>query len=93
MVSLKMILVNSLKMRHFPKCNVSIGKYTTSVPYIISVECTDRVTIGKYCSIAHGVVLVAHPGHIPPRGYEDYRVATYQVSRVGSHGYLPHSYN
>jgi acetyltransferase-like isoleucine patch superfamily enzyme len=79
-------------MQHSPKCHVEIGKYTTSVPYIISAEKTDSVTIGKYCSIAHGVILITHPGHISPKGKEDYRVATYPMALVRNHGFLPRYY-
>jgi acetyltransferase-like isoleucine patch superfamily enzyme len=85
-------------MRKFPRCEVKIGKYTTSVPYIVHSEHTDRVIIGKYCSIAHGVILIAHPGHIPPKDREDYRVATYPMALVRKHGwssryYLPENRN
>ena len=76
MVSLRIVLYNLLQLRKIPRCSVEMGKGTTSVPYIISSETSDRVKIGNYCSIARGVVLVAHPGHIPPKGLEEYRVAT-----------------
>ena len=89
MVSFKTILFNLLQMRRPPRCRVEIGKHTPSVPYIISAENTDWVKIGKYCSIAHGVILVTHPGHIPPKGMEDYRVASYPMARVRNHGFLP----
>lgn len=98
MVSLRFVLYNLLKIRKIPNCNVEIGKGTTSVPYIISSETSDVVVIGKYCSIGHGVILVTHPGHLPPKGKEDYRVATYPMARVRSHGfsqsyYLPEKRN
>lgn len=89
MVSLRVVLVNMLKMRKIPHCNVEIGRGTTSVPYIITAERTDRVKIGNYCSIGHGVILITHPGHLPPEGFEQYRVATYPVHRVRKHGFLP----
>jgi virginiamycin A acetyltransferase len=88
MVSLRVILYNLLQLRHPPKCGVEIGKYTTTVPHIISAERTDKAVIGKYCSIAHGVILITHPGHLPPKGLEDYRVASYPMSRVKRHGFL-----
>jgi virginiamycin A acetyltransferase len=88
MVSLKIILYNLLRFQRFPTCNVKIGKYTTSVPYIISADRDDRVVIGKYCSIAHGVILIANQGcHVPPEGFEDYRVATYAVFDIKKHGF------
>ena len=98
MLSLRMVLFNLLRVQHPPKCSVQIGKYTTSVPYIISAERTDRVVIGKYCSIGHGVILITHQGHIPASEYREYRVATYPVARVGEHGwrssyYLPYKQN
>ena len=74
-------------MRHFPLCSVYIGKYTTSIPYIISSEKTDSVIIGKFCSIGHGTILIPHPAHIPPREYSDYRVATYAIFQVKKHGF------
>jgi len=98
MVSLRFILYNMLKMRKFPKCIVKIGKGTTSVPYILSSETSDMVVIGRYCSIGHGVILVTHPGHLPPKGKEEYRVATYPMARIRRHGfsqryYLPEKRN
>lgn len=88
-MSLRLIIYNMLQMRKFPRCIVEIGKYTTSVPYIISAESTDRVLIGNFCSIAHGVILITHPGHLPPKDKEDYRVSTYAMANVGKHGFLP----
>ena len=98
MVSLRMLLFNLLKVRHSPKCSVEIGKYTDSVPYIVSAEPTDRVVIGKYCSIGHGVILITHQGHMPAPEFRDYRVANYPMSQVGNHGwrasyYLPDKKN
>jgi len=92
MVSLRFVLYNLLKMRKNPKCAVEIGKGTTSVPYIITSGPGDMVVIGKYCSIGHGVILVTHPGHLPPKGKENYRVATYPMARVRSHGFLQRYY-
>lgn len=89
MVSLRLLLYNMLKMRKSPKCSVDIGKYTRGVPYIINAEVTDRVTIGKFCSIAHGTILITHPGHLPPKDREDYRVATFPMARVRRHGFPP----
>jgi virginiamycin A acetyltransferase len=77
-------------MQHFPKCSVEIGRQSPDIPYIVSAETTDKVVIGKFCSIAHSVVLVVHPGHIPPKGYEEYRVATYAMARLCS--FLPSYY-
>jgi len=98
MVSFRVILYNLLRMRKIPHCNVEMGRGTTSVPYIITSEESDRVKIGNYCSIGHGVILVVHPGHIPPKGFEEYRVATYPVARIRRHGfsrkyYLPEPRN
>jgi acetyltransferase-like isoleucine patch superfamily enzyme len=92
MVSLKVVLLNMLRMQHTAKCSVTMGKNSTSVPYIISSETTDRVVIGSYCSIGHGVIFVVHPGHTPPKDYEGYRVATYPLARLGKHGFRPSYY-
>jgi len=89
MVSLRFVLYNLLQLRKIPRCRVEIGKFTTSVAYIISSETSDTVKIGNYCSIAHGVILIVHPGHLPPKGLEEYRVATYAVANVLRHGFLP----
>jgi virginiamycin A acetyltransferase len=89
MVSLRLIIYNLLQLRRFPKCNVSIGKYVGYIPYIISPDPTDRVIIGKYCSIARGVIIIPHHGHLPPKEFRDYRVATYPVARVRKHGFYP----
>jgi virginiamycin A acetyltransferase len=75
-------------MRRFPKCIVEIGKGTKDIPYIAYAESSDRVTIGKYCSFARGVILIAHPGHYPPKGMEEYRISTYPLSHVRRHGFL-----
>jgi len=64
-----------------------MGKYSTSIPYIISSELTDRVVIGNFCSIGHGTILITHPGHLPPKEFPDYRVATYTVALVKKHGF------
>ncbi len=88
MVSLKAVLYNMLQMRKIPECSVEIGKGTTSIPYIISAEISDRVKIGKYCSISRGVILITHPGHTPPKGMEEFRVATYAVANILRHGFL-----
>ena len=89
MVSLRLVLYNLLKMRKVPTCRVEMGKGTTSVPYIISANTSDKVKIGNYCSLAHGVILITHPGHMPPKGLEDYRVATYPIARIRKHGFSP----
>lgn len=89
MVSLRIILYNMLQMRKIPRCTVEIGRGTMSVPYIVSAESSDRVKIGNYCSIGRGVILVTHPGHIPPKGLEQYRIATYPVAIIRKHGFLP----
>jgi acetyltransferase-like isoleucine patch superfamily enzyme len=88
MVSLRVVLFNLMRMQKVPKCHVEIGKGTTSIPYIITAEASDVVRIGKYCSIGHGVILISHPGHLPPKGLEDFRVASYPVSRIRNHGFL-----
>jgi virginiamycin A acetyltransferase len=84
MVSLKLIIYNLLKLQKPPKCYVSIGKYTLGIPYIISAERTDRVIIGKYCSIAHGAIIIANQGHNLTTGYQDYRVATCAMTRAAN---------
>ncbi|MEM2146820.1 MAG: CatB-related O-acetyltransferase [Candidatus Jordarchaeaceae archaeon] len=88
MVSFKVILYNLLKARKPHRCSVSIGRHS-GIPYIISAERTDRVVIGNFCSIAHGVILITHQGHIPPPEKRDYRVATYAMALVGRHGFKP----
>ena len=67
MVSLRMVLVNMLRMQRTAKCIVQLGKGSDSIPYIISAETTDRVVVGKYCSIGHGTIFIVHPGHYPPK--------------------------
>ncbi len=92
LVSLKLILVNLIQMRRFPRCVVEIGNGTKNIPYIAYAEATDKVIIGKYCSFARGVILVVHPGHYPPKDKEDYRVSTYPLACVGGHGFLKKYY-
>jgi virginiamycin A acetyltransferase len=98
MVSLRLVVYNLLQVRKSPKCSVSIGKHTPNTAYIISAERTDRVVIGKYCSIGHGVIIIANNGHNLTTGYRDYRVANYPVAVVGKFGFkssywLPESKN
>lgn len=81
------MLYNLIRLRKVPNCKLSIGRGTSSVPYVITSETSDVVIIGNYCSIGHGVILVTHPGHIPPKGFEDYRVATYPMARIRKHGF------
>jgi virginiamycin A acetyltransferase len=92
MVSLRLVLYNLLKIRRNAGCPVQIGKGLIGEPYIIAGDKTGYVKIGNYCSIAHGVILIAHFGHLPPKGLEEYRVATYPVRRVLRHRYLPSYY-
>jgi virginiamycin A acetyltransferase len=87
MVSFKMILYNVLQIRHSPNCSVSIGKHTRGIPYIASILPADRVVIGDYCSIARDVIFVVNEGHLPPRGYRDYKVSTFPVAFVKKHGW------
>ena len=88
MVSLKTVVFNLLRTRKSAKCSVSIGKYTPHTAYIISAEKTDRVSIGKFCSIGLRVI-IANNGHNLTTGYEDYRVATYAVAILGKEGFKP----
>jgi virginiamycin A acetyltransferase len=81
--------MNLLRMQNPPKCSVQVGAHTSGVPYIIAAARTDRVVIGKYGSIAHGVVLIPNNGHIPPLEYRRYRVSTYPMARLGKKGWLP----
>ena len=88
LVSLRIILFNLLRLQHLPKCQLEIGKYTKSIPYIISSGGPfDFVVIGSFCSIGHGTILVTHPGHVPPKDYPDYGVTTYPVFNVKKHGF------
>ncbi len=87
MVSLRLVVFNLLRFRKSPKCSVSIGKYTPQTAYIVSAEGTDRVVIGKYCSIGHGVVIIANQGHNLTTGYQDYRVANYPIAFLGKQGF------
>lgn len=89
MVSLKTVVFNLMRTRKSAKCSVSIGKYTPHTAYIISAEKTDRVAIGKFCSIGFGAVIIANNGHNLTTGYEDYRVATYAVAILGKSGFKP----
>jgi virginiamycin A acetyltransferase len=87
MVNLRFVIINLLRLRFPPKCYVQIGKYTQGVPHIISAERSDKIIIGKYCSIGPNVILVPHPGHIPDKKYRDYRVSTYTLTRIGKRGW------
>ena len=88
MVSLKTIIFNLLRMQRPPRCYVQIGEHTPAIPYIISMAHTDRVIIGKFCAISHGVILIPNNGHIPPLEYREYRVSNYPVASLSRHGWL-----
>lgn len=90
MVSLSLILYNMFQLRRFPTCVVKKGKHSDAIPYIAHAERSDKVIIGNFCSFARGVILIAHPGHYPPKEYQDYRVSTYAISRLNKEGFLPH---
>ncbi len=89
MVSFRMVLFNLLKVRHSPRCSISIGRHTDSIPYIVPMTHLDRVVIGNFCSLAHGIILIVHPGHIPPKDYSEFRVSTYPVAMLSKEGWLP----
>ncbi len=82
MASLRYLVFNLLRFRKSAKCSIQIGKYTPHTVYIISAETTDRVVIGKFCSIGFGAVIIANQGHNLTTGYTDYRVATYAVATL-----------
>ena len=76
-------------MQNPPRCFVQMGEYSDAVPYIIPMDPTDRVIIGKFCSIAHGTILIPNNGHTPPMEYREYRVANYAVAHLSKRGWLP----
>jgi virginiamycin A acetyltransferase len=84
MVSLRLLLVNFLKMRRSPRCSVMIGRHSPSIPYIITAERGDRVVIGNFCSIGYGTIIITHKGHLAPAGLENYRVSTFPMARLTS---------
>jgi virginiamycin A acetyltransferase len=49
---------------------------------------TDRVIIGKFCAISHGVILIPNNGHIPPLEYREYRVSNYPIASLSKQGWL-----
>ena len=89
MVSFRSALLNILRMQDIPKGNVWIGKHTSGIPFIMSYSKTDRVIIGKYCSIAAGVIMIPSVGHVPPQKYRNYRVSTYPLARLSKKGWQP----
>jgi virginiamycin A acetyltransferase len=88
MVSLRIIILNLLHLRRPPRCSVKIGKYTPNVPYIVPMDPTDRVVIGRFCLIWHSAILIPNNGHIPPLKYREYRVSNYPIAALGKHGWL-----
>jgi acetyltransferase-like isoleucine patch superfamily enzyme len=74
-------------MQDIPKGNVQIGKHTSGIPFIMSYSKTDRVIIGKFCSIAAGVVMIPSVGHVPPEGLWNFRVSTYPLARLRRKGW------
>lgn len=87
MVSLRLILINMIQMRRFPRCIVTMGKHQWGTPYITNADRTDKVTIGDYCSFARGSFLIASFGHAPPKPFANYRVSTYPIHLLKKHGW------
>jgi len=82
MVSLRSIILNMLRIQRPPKGSVQIGAFTAGNPFIISFFKGDRVIVGKFCSIGADVVMIPTVGHIPPRGYDSYRVSTFPLAQL-----------
>jgi virginiamycin A acetyltransferase len=89
MVSLRSILLNILRIQDIPKGNVQIGKHTSGTPFVMSYSKTDKVVIGKFCSIAAGVVLIPSVGHVPPERFRNFRVSTYPLARLSKEEWKP----
>ena len=87
LVGFKFVLLNLLRGRLPPKGQVQIGEFTSGTPHIISPLRSDRVVIGKFCSIAADSALIPNNGHIPPRGYDKFRVSTFALARLKKNGW------
>lgn len=87
MVSLRSIVLSMLRAQKPPKGQVQIGAFSSGTPFVISNLKSDRVIIGKFCSIAPDSVMIPSVGHIPPREYEKYRVSTFPLARLKKDGW------
>jgi acetyltransferase-like isoleucine patch superfamily enzyme len=87
MVSIKSVILNILRAQMPPKGKIQIGAFTSGTPFIISPLRSDNVTIGKFCSIAADSVIIPNNGHIPPSGYDKYRVSTFPLARLKKNGW------
>jgi acetyltransferase-like isoleucine patch superfamily enzyme len=82
MVSFKSLVLSIIRMQPLPKGYFHMGDFSGGTPEVISFLKNDSVVIGKYCSIANGVVMIPTVGHIPPHDYERYRVSTFPLARL-----------
>lgn len=64
-----------------------MGKFSGGTPFIISHLTHERVEIGKFCSIAAGVVMIPMVGHIPPREHRTRRISTFPLARLKRNGW------
>lgn len=87
MVGVRTIVLNLLRVQKPPKGQVQIGPFTSGLPFIISFFRNDKVRVGKFCSIAANTVLIPSGGHIPPRGYEKFRVSTFPLATLKRNGW------
>ena len=87
MVSIRFVILNFLRGHMPPKGKVRVGAFTSGTPFILSPLKSDSVTIGKFCSIAADSVMIPTIGHIPPRGYDKYRVSTYPLAKLKKDGW------
>jgi acetyltransferase-like isoleucine patch superfamily enzyme len=83
-----------IRTQKLPEGRIVIGRHCVGTPYIFSFK-EDNTIIGNFVSIAQGVTIIPAKGHIPPKGYENNLVSTYQLlSKFGKKKRVnPFTYN
>ena len=87
MVGINSLILNILRLESPPKGSFRMGKFSGGTPFIISHLTHERVEIGKFCSIAAGVVMIPMVGHIPPREHRTRRISTFPLARLKRNGW------
>jgi acetyltransferase-like isoleucine patch superfamily enzyme len=89
MLNLKFLLLNLLHTGSLPKGKVTIGKHTYGTPIILSFVKHNKITIGDYCSIGPGVLLISQMGHILAKEYRNFYVSTFPLTSLKKNGWKP----
>jgi acetyltransferase-like isoleucine patch superfamily enzyme len=86
MVGFRFLFYTLLHAHSFPKGRIHIGKHTYGTPYIFSNNQNNNITIGDYCSIGPGVLIIPFMAHILEKEYEHFRLSTFPMVLLKKNG-------